>query len=55
MKKKIHLKQSVKNIIDYALILAIFTIGIYVSIQSITMSSRQTKMTESVAMNQSNK
>ena len=44
MKKKLHLKQSVKNLLDYTLILAIFTIGIYVSIQSITI--RQTKMTE---------
>lgn len=47
------LKQSVKKLIDYMIILTIFFIGIYVSIQSITMSSRQTKMTESVAMNQS--
>ncbi len=47
------LKKSVKKLLDYTIILAIFTIVIYVSIQSITMSSRQTKMTESVAMNQS--
>ena len=52
--KKLKLKKSVKNVIDYALIIAIFKIGIYVSVLSITISSRQTKMTESIAANQSN-
>ena len=53
MKKKLHLKQSARNMLDYLLILTIFIAGISISIQSVKMSSNQTKMTESVAMNQS--
>lgn len=44
--KRLVLKQSVKDFIDYTIIIGLFIFVLFISYQSITMGSRQQKMTE---------